>query len=103
MASTAASSRRYLGKNNVCVSERSAPVCSALKGCKARTLRLRSGTEKARLFECIGSPADLGGMECRKGLHFRKDYAFQTFPGATCTVAIAFRVSTMQRAQSASS
>jgi hypothetical protein len=31
------------------------------------------------------------------------DYAFQTLPGATCTAAIAFRVSTMHCAQSASS
>ena len=34
------------------------------------------------------------------GLH---RYAFQTFPGASWTLAIAFRVSTMHRAQSPNS
>src|SRR5689334_17503444 len=32
-----------------------------------------------------------------------RSYAFQTFPGATCTSAIASRVSTMHRAQSSGS
>jgi len=32
-----------------------------------------------------------------------RSYAFQAFPGATCTSAIASRVSTMHRAQSSGS
>jgi hypothetical protein len=40
---------------------------------------------------------------CSRPKRNNSNYAFQTFPGATCTAAIPFRVSTMHWAQSASS
>jgi hypothetical protein len=43
-----------------------------------------------------------GKTLCRGNfVSFMSDYAFQTFPGTTCTLAMAFRVSTMASRPSA--